>query len=131
MRATTRFAAVFTSLAAVAALSACGTLQDASQAAGAVANTASTVQLCTEALAQATTVFDTASPERAVEQAHTAADRLGSLAADAGDTTVNEAVGALATTLRQVTLDDLVLRPAAWLQDKAARVADLTNACTP
>ena len=131
MRVTTRLATAVTTIAAVTALTACGTLQEASQAAGAVADTASTVQVCTEALAQATTIFDTASPERAVDQAHSAADRLGALAANAADTTVNEAITALAATLRAVTLDDLVLQPAAWLEDKATRVADLTAACTP
>jgi hypothetical protein len=130
MRVTTRLAAAVTTIAAVTALTACGTLQSASEAAGAVADTASTVQVCTEALAQATTAFDTNSPEQAVDEAHSAADRLGQLAANAADTTINEAITALATTLRAVTLDDLVLQPAAWLEDKATRVADLTAACT-
>ncbi len=129
MRVTTRLAAAVTTIAAVTALTACGALQEASDAAGAVADTASTVQVCTEALSQATAVFDTNSPERAVEQAHSAADSLSGLAANAADTTINEAITALATTLRQVTLDDLVLQPAAWLEDRAGRVADLTAAC--
>ncbi|PSL52237.1 hypothetical protein B0I31_11464 [Saccharothrix carnea] len=131
MRATARLAAAVTTIAAVTALTACGTLQEASDAANAVADTASAVQVCTEALAQATTVFDTTSPERTVEQAHSAADNLTALAANAADTTVNEAITSLATTLRAVTLDDLVLQPAAWLEDKATRVANLTTACTP
>jgi hypothetical protein len=130
MRATTRFATAVATIAAVTALTACGTLQDASDAAGAVADTASTVQVCTEALSQATAAFDANDPERAVDQAHSAADRLGELAANAADTTVNEAITGLAATLRDVTLDDLVLQPAAWLQDKATRVANLTAACT-
>ncbi|MFD0207116.1 MULTISPECIES: bacteriophage spanin2 family protein [Saccharothrix] len=131
MRATTRLAAAITTITAVTALTACGTLQEASNAANAVADTASAVQVCTEALARATTVFDTNSPELAVEQAHSTADNLTALAANAADTTVNEAITALATTLRSVTLDDLVLQPAAWLEDKATRVATLTTACTP
>lgn len=131
MSVRTRAAAAVATIAAVTALTACGSLQEASDAAAAVANTASTVQVCTEALSQAGAAFDPSSPESAVDQAHSAADRLGALAANAADTSVNEAITALATTLREVTLDDLVLRPAAWLEDKATRVADLTAACTP
>ncbi|MCE7001078.1 bacteriophage spanin2 family protein [Saccharothrix sp. S26] len=131
MRVTTRLATAVATIAAVTALTACGGLQEASDAAAAVADTASTVQVCTEALSQATAVFDPGSPEQAVDQAHSAADRLNDLAANAADTTINEAITALADTMRAVTLEDLVLQPAAWLDDKARRVADLTAACTP
>ncbi|WP_367130246.1 bacteriophage spanin2 family protein [Saccharothrix sp. HUAS TT1] len=131
MRPTTRLAAAVATIAAVTALSACGTLQEASDTAAAVADTANTVQLCADALSQVSFTFDPASPERAVDQAHGAADSLADLAASAADTTINEAITGLATTLREVTVDDLVLRPAAWLEDKANRVANLTAACAP
>ncbi|WP_033435492.1 bacteriophage spanin2 family protein [Saccharothrix syringae] len=131
MRSATRLAAVATALAAVTALSACGTLQDAADTANAVADTASTVQVCTEALAQVSAVpFDTSTPERAVDEAHDAASKLGDLAANAADTTVNEAITALAATMRDVTLQDLVSSPAEWLAAQANQVATLTAACT-
>ncbi|AXX31601.1 hypothetical protein APASM_4236 [Actinosynnema pretiosum subsp. pretiosum] len=111
------------------ALSACGALQEASDTAASVADTASAIQVCTDALAQAGAAVDTTSPEQAVDQAHTAADNLGDLAARAADTTVDEAITALATTLREVTVDDVVVRPAQWLELKAQQVATLTSAC--
>lgn len=85
--------------------------------------------MCTDALAQTSASFDAGSPEQAVDQAHTAADNLGDLVARAADTTVNEAITALATTLREVTVDDVITRPAQWLELKAQQVATLTSAC--
>ncbi|GAA3462786.1 bacteriophage spanin2 family protein [Saccharothrix longispora] len=131
MRTSTRLATAVTGLVAVAALTACGAVQEAADTANAVANTANAVQVCADALSRATTSFDTSSPERAVDQAHETAASLGDLASQAADTTVNQAITALADTLSGVTLDDLVVRPAAWLETKAQQVAALTTACTP
>ncbi|NUT94251.1 MAG: bacteriophage spanin2 family protein [Saccharothrix sp.] len=111
------------------AVSGCAAAQEAAQTASAIADTATTVQVCAEALSQATAVLDPASPQQAVDQAHAAATSLTNLAATAADTTVNEAITGLATTLRDVTVDDLVGRPAAWLALKADQVATLTSAC--
>ncbi|MGM1059494.1 bacteriophage spanin2 family protein [Saccharothrix sp. Mg75] len=131
MRTSARLATAITGLAAVAALSACGAVQDAADTANAVANTANAVQVCADALTRATTSFDTSSPQQAVDQAHETAASLGDLATRAADTTVTEAITALAGTLSSVTLDDLVTRPAAWLETKATQVAALTSACAP
>ncbi|MDQ2585397.1 bacteriophage spanin2 family protein [Saccharothrix yanglingensis] len=131
MRTSTRLVTAVTGLVAVAALTACGAVQEAADTANAVANTANTVQVCADALSRATTSFDTSSPERAVDQAHETAASLGDLASRAADTTVNQAITALAGTLSGVTLDDLVVRPAVWLETKAQQVAALTTACTP
>ncbi|MEV0678595.1 bacteriophage spanin2 family protein [Actinosynnema sp. NPDC050436] len=109
----------------------CGAAQSVADTANAVADTATTVQVCTDALSRASQVFDVTSPERAVDSAHAAAASLGELAASAADTTVTQAVSALAATLRDVTVDDLVGRPAAWLATKADQVAALTSACAP
>ncbi|MBY8848968.1 bacteriophage spanin2 family protein [Saccharothrix longispora] len=131
MRTSTRLATAVTGLVAVGALTACGAVQEAADTANAVANTANAVQVCADALSRATTSFDTSSPERAVDQAHETAASLGDLASQAADTTVNQAITALAGTLGGVTLDDLVVRPAVWLETKARQVAALTTACTP
>ncbi|MEU4742923.1 bacteriophage spanin2 family protein [Actinosynnema sp. NPDC023658] len=125
-----RIAAAVTAAVAVTALTACGAVQDVANTAGAVADTASTVQVCADALTQAAVVLDPGSPEQAVDRAHDAAASLGDLAATAADTTVNQAITALSATLRDVTLDDLVVTPAVWLETKASQVAALTNACT-
>jgi hypothetical protein len=126
----TRVLAAVAAAVAITALTACGAVQDVADTAGAVADTASTVQVCADALSQAAVIFDPASPDRAVDQAHEAAASLGDLAADAADTTVDEAITALAATLRDVTLEDLVISPAVWVETKASQVAALTNACT-
>jgi hypothetical protein len=129
MRTATRLATIITGLTAVAALSACGTLQEASDTAAAVADTANTVQLCTDALSRAAVNVDVATPQEAVDQAHEAGAALSDLAANAADTTLNQAISALAGTLSAVTLNDLVSGPAQWLETRAAQVADLTAAC--
>ncbi|CCH31749.1 bacteriophage spanin2 family protein [Actinosynnema sp. NPDC047251] len=112
-------------------LSGCGAAQEVANTANAISNTATTVQVCADALSQAGRIFDAGSPERAVSSAHDAANSLTDLAASAADTTVNQAIAALAATLRDVTVDDLVGRPAAWLATKADQVAALTSACAP
>ncbi|MFC6087830.1 bacteriophage spanin2 family protein [Saccharothrix lopnurensis] len=129
MRTATRLATTITGLFAVAALSACGTLQEASDTAAAVANTANTVQLCTDALSQAAVNVDIAAPEEALDRAHEAGATLSDLAADAANTTLSQAITALADTLTAVTLNDLVSGPAQWLETRATQVANLTTAC--
>jgi hypothetical protein len=44
-------------------------------------------------------------------------------------TTAGEAIGALPTTLRETTVDDLVTGPANWVQCKTEQVTTLTKAC--
>ncbi|WP_158852482.1 bacteriophage spanin2 family protein [Saccharothrix deserti] len=126
----TRLVAVVAAAVAVTTLTACGSVQDVADTAGAVANTASTVQVCADALSQAAVILDPGSPEQALDKAHDAAASLDALAANAVDTTVNEAITAVATTLRDVTLEDLVVTPAVWLETKATQVANLANACS-
>ncbi|MEU4805472.1 bacteriophage spanin2 family protein [Actinosynnema sp. NPDC023587] len=112
-------------------VSGCGAAQEVADTANAISNTATTVQVCTDALSQAGRIFDGGSPERTVDSAHAAAGSLADLAASAADTTVNQAISALAATLRDVTVDDVIGRPAAWLAAKADQVAALTSACAP
>ncbi|GAA1296942.1 bacteriophage spanin2 family protein [Saccharothrix xinjiangensis] len=130
MRTATRLATIITGLTAVVTLSACGTLQEASDTAAAVADTANTVQLCTDALSQAAVNVDIAAPQEALDRAHEAGSALADLANDAANTTLSEAIGALAATMTAVTLNDLVSGPAQWLETRAAQVANLTTACT-
>ncbi|WP_433260533.1 bacteriophage spanin2 family protein [Actinosynnema sp. CS-041913] len=124
-------AVALSAVALVAVVSGCGAAQEVAQTANSIADTATTVQVCADALSQASAIFDPGSPEQAVDNAHAAADSLATLAASAADTTVNEAITALAATLRDVTVDDLVGRPAAWVATKADQVAALTSACAP
>lgn len=124
-----RVPVVLSAVALVAVVSGCGAAQEAAQTASAIADTATTVQVCAEALSQATAALDPSSPQQAVDQAHVAAASLTDLAATAADTTVNEAITGLAATLRDVTVDDLIGQPAAWLAVKADQVAKLTSAC--
>ncbi|GAA3865843.1 hypothetical protein GCM10022243_34950 [Saccharothrix violaceirubra] len=124
MRATIVVIAAF---AAITTLGACGSI---AETASSVANTATTVQVCADALSQVSIPLDVSSPQRAVDQAHQAATELSALAAKAADTTINEAIAALARTMTSVTVDDLVGRPAQWLADQAGQVATLTGACS-
>ncbi len=85
----------------------CGSAGFLSPGPRATTRTATTIQVCADALTRTSALFDAGSPEQAVDQAHTA----------------------LATTLREVTVDDVITRPAQWLELKAQQVATLTSAC--
>ena len=112
--------------ALVLVLTACGA---ASETAGRVGDAATTVGVCTEAVRIATTTPDLADPQAAADRAHAAGQELTALAERAGNTTAGEAIGSLATTLRETTVDDLVTGPANWVQRKAEQVTALTKAC--
>ncbi|MEV7039615.1 bacteriophage spanin2 family protein [Amycolatopsis sp. NPDC051061] len=107
-------------------LTACGV---ASETADQVGNAATTVGVCTEAVRIATATPDLGDPQAAADRAHAAGRELADLAERAGNTTAGEAIGSLATTLRETTVDDLVTGPANWVQRKTEQVTALTKAC--
>jgi len=122
MRSTKLTAAV---LAAVLALTGCGVAETAGQ----VSNAASSAAVCADAVRIATATPDVADPKAAADRAHAAAGELTGLASRAADKTVGEAIDALAVTLRETTVDDLVTAPANWARKKAEQVSALTKAC--
>ncbi|KDN19075.1 bacteriophage spanin2 family protein [Amycolatopsis rifamycinica] len=107
-------------------LTGCGA---AAETAGQVSNAASTAAVCADAVRIATANPDLTNPQAAADRAHAAADELTGLASRAANTTAADAINGLATTLRETTPDDLVKRPAEWVQKKADQVATLTKAC--
>lgn len=110
----------------VLALTGCGV---AAETADTVGNAATSVSVCTEAVRIATATPDLADPQAAADRAHAAGQELADLAARAGNTTAGEAIGSLATTLRETTVDDLVTGPANWVQRRTEQVTALTKAC--
>jgi hypothetical protein len=110
----------------VLALTACDA---ASETANQVGNAATTVGVCTEAVRIATATPDLADPQAAADRAHAAGRELADLAARAANTTAGEAIGSLATTLRETTVDDLVTGPANWVERKTEQVTALSKAC--
>jgi hypothetical protein len=108
------------------ALTSCGV---AAETADKVGNAATTVSVCTDAVRIATATPDLADPQAAADRAHAAGQELTDLAARAGNTTAGEAIGSLATTMRETTVDDLVTGPANWVQRKTEQVTALTKAC--
>ncbi|VVJ18135.1 Uncharacterised protein [Amycolatopsis camponoti] len=108
------------------ALTGCGA---ASETAGRVGNAATTVSVCTDAVRIATATPDLADPRAAADRAHEAGRELTALAERAAGTTAGEAIGSLATTLRETTVDDLVTGPADWVRRKSEQVTALTKAC--
>lgn len=132
MRSTKRLVAgVLGGGALIVALTGCGALQEAQQTAEGVSNAASTAQVCVEALRIAAFNPDTANPEAAAQGAQDAGQKLQDLAGKATDTTVNQALTELSTTMKETTVSDLVNGPANWVKTKADQVAALTKACTP
>lgn len=113
------------------AISGCDAVQEVQQTADQVGNAATTAQVCVDAIRIAGFTPDTADPQAAVDKAKTTGDELSALAAKAGDTTVNQAINDLATTMRETTVADLANGPAEWLKQKADQVAALTKACSP
>ncbi|MFC0104938.1 bacteriophage spanin2 family protein [Kibdelosporangium aridum] len=132
MRSTKRLVAgVLGGGALIVALTGCGALQEAQQTAEGVSNAASTAQVCVEALRIAAFNPDTANPEAAAQGAQDAGQKLQDLAGKATDTTVNQALTELSTTMKETTVSDLVNGPANWVKTKADQVSALTKACTP
>ncbi|MEU0530193.1 bacteriophage spanin2 family protein [Amycolatopsis tolypomycina] len=107
-------------------LTGCGV---AAETAGQVSNAASTAAVCADAVRIATANLDLTNPQAAADKAHASADELTGLAAKAANTTAADAINGLAKTMRETTVDDLVQRPADWVQKKADQVAALTKAC--
>lgn len=108
------------------ALTGCGV---ASETADQVGNAATTVGVCTEAVRIATATPDLGDPQAAADRAHEAGRELTDLAQRAANTTAGEAIGSLATTLRETTVDDLVTGPADWVKRRTDQVSALTKAC--
>jgi hypothetical protein len=126
-----RFAPVVISAGLLIALTGCDAIEGVQQTADSVSNGVSTATVCVDAIRIAGFTPDAADPQAAVDKAKTAGDELAALGAKATDTTVNEAINDLATTMKETTVQDLASGPAAWLQRKADQVSALTKACTP
>ncbi len=122
------------SLSAVAALAVgavlltgCSALQDAANTVDAADRALTTAQVCAQAIGAIDFSVST-DPQTALEQTGDAAAELSTLATQAVDTTVADAISSVADTLSNVTLDDLV-SPLDWVQDRTAAAADVLNAC--
>jgi hypothetical protein len=126
-----RFAPVVISAGLLIALTGCGAIEQVQQTADSVSSGVSTATVCVDAIRIAGFSPDAADPQAAVDKAKTTGDELTALAAKATDTTVNQAINDLATTMKETTVQDLANGPAAWLQRKADQVSALTKACSP
>jgi hypothetical protein len=126
-----RFAPVVISAGLVIALTGCDAIEGVQQTADSVSNGVTTATVCVDAIRIAGFSPDAADPQAAVDKAKSTGDELSALAAKATDTTVNQAINDLATTMKETTVQDLTSGPAAWLQRKADQVSALTKACTP
>jgi hypothetical protein len=126
-----RFAPVVISAGLLIALAGCDAIEGVQQTADSVSNGVTTATVCVDAIRVAGFTPDTADPQAAVDKAQATGDELASIAAKATDTTVNQAINDLATTMKETTVQDLASGPAAWLQRKADQVSALTKACTP
>jgi hypothetical protein len=126
-----RFAPVVIGAGLLIALAGCGAIEEVQQTADSVSNGVSTATVCVDAIRIAGFTPDAADPQAAVDKAKATGDELAALGAKATDTTVNQAINDLATTMKETTVQDLASGPAAWLQRKADQVSALTKACTP
>ena len=126
-----RFAPVVISAGLLIALTGCDAVEQVQQTADSVSNGVTTATVCVDAIRIAGFTPDAADPQAAVDKAQATGDELAAVAAKATDTTVNQAINDLATTMKETTVQDLASGPAAWLQRKADQVSALTKACTP
>jgi hypothetical protein len=126
-----RFAPAVLGAGLVIALAGCGAIEEVQQTADSVSNGVTTATVCVDAIRIAGFTPDAADPQAAVDKAKATGDELAALGAKATDTTVNQAINDLATTMKETTVQDLASGPAAWLQRKAEQVSALTKACTP
>lgn len=126
-----RFAPVVIGAGLVIALTGCGAIAEVQQTADSVSSGVNTASVCVDAIRIAGFTPDAADPQAAVDKAKAAGDELAALGAKAADTTVNQAINDLATTMKETTVQDLASGPAAWLQRKADQVSALTKACSP
>ena len=126
-----RFAPVVIGATLVIALTGCGAIEEVQQTADSVSNGVTTATVCVDAIRVAGFTPDTADPQAAVDKAQASGEELAAIAAKATDTTVNQAINDLATTMKETTVQDLASGPAAWLQRKAEQVSALSKACTP
>lgn len=130
MRAGRPIATVMLALGLVGAVSGCEAVQDAQNAANEVGQAADKAQLCIDALKLAGFTPDATDPQKALEETQQKAQELNDLAAKAGDATLKDAIGGVANTMNQVTLEDLSpANIASWSQEKLDQVAKLSNAC--
>lgn len=108
-------------------LTGCSALQDAADTVAAADRALTTAQVCAQAVG-AIDFSISNDPATALEQTQNAASELSTLATQATDATVADALSGVATTLSEVTLDDLAT-PIDWLQERTAQTADVLNAC--
>ncbi|MET0234827.1 MAG: bacteriophage spanin2 family protein [Kibdelosporangium sp.] len=126
-----RFAPVVVGAGLVIALAGCGAIEEVQQTADSVSSGVNTATVCVDAIRIAGFTPDTANPQAAVDKAQATGNELSALASKAADTTVNDAINDLATTMKETTVSDLTSGPAAWIQRKAEQVSALTKACSP
>jgi hypothetical protein len=119
--------AVAAVVAGAVLLTGCSALQEAADTVNAADRALTTAQVCAQAIGAIDFSVST-DPQTALEQTENAAGELSTLATQAGDATVADAISGVATTLSNVTLDDLV-SPLEWVQDRTAAAADVLNAC--
>lgn len=122
-----RMMSVVAAVTSALLLTGCSALQDAANTVNAADRALTTAQVCAQAIGAIDFSVST-DPQTALEQTKAASDELTTLADQAGDATVADALTDLATTLSEVTLDDLTT-PVDWLQERTSRAADILNAC--
>ena len=114
-------------VAGFALLTGCSALQDAANTVNAADRALTTAQVCAQAIGAIDFSIST-DPQTALEQSRNAATELSTLAGQATDVTVSQAIGDVATMLSEVTIADLAT-PVDWLQERTTQAAAVLNAC--
>jgi hypothetical protein len=130
MRGSRSVATVLLTLGLAGAAAGCDAVNDATNAANSVSDTANKVQLCLDAVKLMSFTPDLSNPQAAVDEAQKKAAEMTKLAEKAGDATVKSALESAAAQLNKVTVQDLNPASAAtWLQQKTDQLNALNTAC--
>ncbi|MGW5051266.1 bacteriophage spanin2 family protein [Actinokineospora sp. NPDC004072] len=108
-------------------LTGCADLQQAADTVNAADRALTTAQVCVEAIG-AIDFIPSTDPQTAVDQSRAAAAELSTLAGQAADTTLAQAIEGVAGMLAEVTLDDFTA-PLVWVQERTSQAAGVLNAC--
>ncbi|MFC7617358.1 bacteriophage spanin2 family protein [Actinokineospora soli] len=114
-------------VAGLALLTGCAAVQEAANTVDAADRALTTAQVCAQAIGAIDFSIST-DPQTALDQTRSAAAELSTLAEQAADVTVSEALSSVATALTSVTLDDLAT-PVDWLQERTSQASAVLNAC--
>jgi hypothetical protein len=107
----------------LAALSGCGTVQNAAQ-------TADQAATCTKAISTVSFNPNLNDPSAAVDESHKKADELRKLADESKNADVRKSLRDAADSLGNVKVSDLApARAADWVQQKTKLVQGVTSAC--